>query len=167
MRVPRMMWQVAALTCSALIAAGCAKKESAPATDSAAGALAPAPAPMPTTTPAPIAVADLAGKWNIVAVPTTGDTTPTTSVLEITAPDQWTQHFSNGQVVKAKIVLAGDSVVTDAGPYPSVRRKGVKVTTHGVVRKQGDKLVGTTVAHYQVKTADSVVTLRVEGTRAP
>jgi hypothetical protein len=116
---------------------------------------------------APIAITDVAGKWTLIAVPTSGDTTPTKSVITVAAPNTWKQTFENGQVVTAKVVLAGDSIVTDAGPYPSVRRKGVKVMTHGVLRKQGDKLVGTTTAHYMVKSADSVLTLRVEGTRAP
>jgi hypothetical protein len=35
------------------------------------------------------------------------------------------------------------------------------------MRKEGDKLVGTTTAHYQIKGADSVLTLRSEATRAP
>jgi hypothetical protein len=116
---------------------------------------------------APIAIADVAGKWNVVAVPVSGDTTPTKFVLVVAAPNAWKQTYENGQVVTPKVVLAGDSIITDAGPYPSVRRKGVKVVTHGVLRKQGDKLTGTTTAHYQIKGADSVITLRVEGTRAP
>ena len=53
----------------------------------------------------------------------------------------------------------------DAGPYESVLRKGVKVTTHSVFRLQDGKLVGTTVAHYAIKGADSVRNLRSEGTR--
>jgi len=61
--------------------------------------------------------------------------------------------------------LAGDSIVADAGPYESALRKGVKVTTHSVFRLQDGKLVGTTVAHYATKGADSVLNLRSEGTR--
>jgi hypothetical protein len=54
----------------------------------------------------------------------------------------------------------------DAGPYPSVRRKGVTVSTNAVSRLQGGNLVGRSTAHYQVKTADSVLTLNSVGTRA-
>jgi hypothetical protein len=158
--------------CTAVAIVGCAKTDSKPAaTDSAAGAVAPAGAPaaaVAPAAPAAIVLADIAGKWNVVAIPTTGDTTPTKFVLDIVAsPQGITQTYANGQVVKPTVVVAGDSIVTDAGPYPSVRRKGVKVTTHGVMRKEGDKLVGTTTAHYLTKGADSVLTLRSEATRAP
>lgn len=157
--------------CTAVAIIGCAKTDSKPAaTDSASGAVVPAAAPAAApAAPAPIAIADIAGKWNVVATPTTGDTTPTKFVLTVVAsPESFTQKYENGQVVKPKIVVAGDSIVSDAGPYPSVRRKGVKVITHSVMRKEGDKLVGTSTAHYQgVKGADSVLTLRTEGTRAP
>ena len=53
-----------------------------------------------------------------------------------------------------------------AGPYESVLRKGVQVKTTTVFRLQDGKLVGTTVAHYTTKGADSVRNLRAEGTRA-
>jgi hypothetical protein len=43
----------------------------------------------------------------------------------------------------------------------------MQVTTHGVYRKDGDKLVGRVTAHYATKGADSVLVLRSEGTRAP
>jgi hypothetical protein len=43
----------------------------------------------------------------------------------------------------------------------------VKVTTTSVYRLQGDKLVGTTVAHYQTKGADSVLHLQSMGTKGP
>ena len=67
----------------------------------------------------------------------------------------------------AQITVSGDSVITETGPHASVRRKGVQVSTHAVFRKEGDKLVGTTTAHYKTKGADSVLVLRTEGTRAP
>jgi hypothetical protein len=53
-----------------------------------------------------------------------------------------------------------------AGPYPSVRRKGVQVTTYSTARLQGGSLTGNTTAHYKVKSADSVLTLTTSGTRA-
>jgi hypothetical protein len=56
--------------------------------------------------------------------------------------------------------------MTQAGPYPSVRRKGVQVTTDGVMRLQAGSLVGTNTAHYKVKTADSVLVLNTTGTKA-
>jgi hypothetical protein len=170
MSVPRRSVRLAIYCCTAVAVVGCAKSDTKTA-DSAAGAIAPPPAAAPAAVapaPAAIVLADLAGKWNVVAIPESGDTTPTKFVLQIAAtPDGWTQTYQNGLVVKPTIVVAGDSITSDAGPYSSVRRKGVKVTTHGVMRKQGDKLVGTSTAHYQVKGADSVLTLRTEATRAP
>jgi hypothetical protein len=40
------------------------------------------------------------------------------------------------------------------------------VTTNGTFRLQDGKLVGSTTAHYKTKSADSVLTLKVEGTKA-
>ncbi len=172
MSAPRRTSRLAVGLCTAVLVAACAKKERG-TTDSAAGAVSATNAPVatpagPSTPPAApaIAIADVAGTWTAVAIPTAGDTTPTKFTLVIAAPNSFKETFANGQVVTAKGVLAGDSVVTDAGPFASVRRKGLKVVTHSVMRKEGDKLVGTTTAHYQgVKTADSVVTLRTEATR--
>jgi hypothetical protein len=61
----------------------------------------------------------------------------------------------------------GDSVILDAGPYPSALRKNVQVTIHGASRLQDGKFVGMVTAHYSVKTADSVRVIKTEGTRMP
>ena len=158
----------------ALLAAACAKSDK-PAQDSAATAAAAAAAPAsaapvatPPAAPAPLALADIAGKWNLRSVPASGDTTPTNAVLQGSADaSSWKITFSNGLSVPARLTPAGDSIVTDIGPYASVRRKGVQVTTHGALRREGDKLVGTTVAHYTTKGPDSVLVLHSEATRAP
>jgi hypothetical protein len=78
----------------------------------------------------------------------------------------WTFTFPGRKPVPARVTVAGDSIRIAAGPYSSVRRKGVQVTTDGVLRLQNGSLVGTTTAHYKVKTADSVLTLTSSGTRA-
>jgi hypothetical protein len=57
--------------------------------------------------------------------------------------------------------------MTDTGPYESVRRKGVQVTTNTVFRLEGDSLVGISVARYATKGVDSVMRFRVTGSRAP
>jgi hypothetical protein len=147
------------------LAVACGKSDQA-AKDSAAMAAAPAPAPPPP--PAPLTLADIAGKWNLRTVPDSGDTTPTLSVLEGTADSaSWKIKFANGLTVPAHVTASGDSIITDIGPYASVRRKGMQVTTHGVMRREGDRLVGTTVAHYKTTRPDSVLRLRTAGTRAP
>ena len=66
-----------------------------------------------------------------------------------------------------RVSTSGDSIVTEAGPYESVLRKGTQVTTNSVLRLKDGKLVGTTVAHYKTTGADTVRMLRVEGTKNP
>jgi hypothetical protein len=149
--------------CAAAFAA-CAKKDETPADTSAA-----APPPAATTTPAPAPAVDLAtvaGKWDITSVPASGDTTATKYVLTATNNTSgWTLTFPNRPVVKVKVTTGGDSVIMDAGPFSSVRRKGVQVTTHSVSHFSGDNMTGVTTAHYTVNTADSVLTLNTTGTR--
>jgi hypothetical protein len=157
-----------AACCGVVVLAGCAKKEAAvdtaaiapPATATSSGAVAPAPA-------APVALADFNGTWKVRSVPTSGSDTSATELTLTANGDKWSQTYANGLKVPVKVSLSGDSVITDAGPYASVRRKGVQVITHGSFRKEGDKLVGTTTAHYKTKGADSVLVLHSEGTKAP
>lgn len=133
-------------------------------TDTAAGTVAATPAAA-----APISLAAVAGRWQMRAVPETGDTTPTTYVLTATSDTTgWSIAFPDRSPVPLRVLaVAGDSIVAEAGPYPSVRRRGVQVTTHNVMRMEGDRLVGRTVAHYRTRNADSTLTLRTEGTRRP
>ena len=160
----------AAACCGVVFLVGCAKKDSGRVDTAPAAAVAPAPTTATaagTLAPTPIALADLAGTWKFRSVPQSGpDTTATESTLT-SAGDKWTQTYSTGLKVPLHVAVSGDSVITDAGPFASVRRKGLQVTTHGVLRKEGDKLVGTTTAHYKTKGADSVLVLRTEGSRAP
>lgn len=151
--------------CLAVLVA-CAKTEKQPATDTAAAT--PAAAPAAPATPAPLSLASLAGKWAVRAT-TEGANSTTVSFDMVATADTsgWTINFPNRKPVPARIVaIAGDSVVTEAGPYESVIRKGVQVTTRSTMRLQDGKLVGTTVAHYATSRPDSVVSLRMEGTRA-
>ncbi len=150
--------------CAAALVA-CAKKDEAPVDTSAAMTPPPA-ATMTPAAPAPVNLADVAGKWDMRSVPTTGDTTATTYLLTATGTtDGWTLTFPGRKPMPAKVTTDADSITIDAGPYSSVRRKGVQVTTHSVDRMAGGNMVGTTVAHYTVKTADSVLTLNTTGTK--
>ncbi len=155
-----------AICCCAAVLAGCAKKDNAAATDTSMMASSTTSSTT-TTTPAPVNLADFAGKWNMRSVPASGDTTPTTYVLTATSTTSgWTITFPGRAAVPATITVAGDSIEIDAGPYSSVRRKGVQVRTTGGLRLQGGSLVGSNTAHYKVKTADSVLVLNTTGTRA-
>ena len=168
MLLPRVASHVAAC-CGVILLVGCAKADK-PADTTAAMAPATTTSAMSggAMASAPIALADVAGKWKVRAVPTSGaDTSATEFTLTATGTTEgWKFAFANGLTVPVRVTTSGDSIITDAGPYKSIRRKGVDVTTHGVFRKQGDKLVGTTIAHYN-KGADSVLTLHAEGMRAP
>jgi len=98
------------------------------------------------------------------------DSTLVTYQLTATADTSgWTITFPNRkQPIPARVVaVAGDSLVMEAGPYESVLRRGVQVTTHGVLRLENGKLVGQTVAHYRTARPDSVRTIPMEGTRTP
>ena len=151
---------IAVCLCVAVLT-GCAKKDNAAVDTMASDTAAATPAP------APINLADVAGRWNVRAVPATGDTTPTNSVITATANTSgWTITFPGRAPVPMRITVDGDSIMSEAGPYPSVRRKGLQVTTNGVMRLQGGNLVGTTTAHFQTKAADSVLVLNTMGTRA-
>jgi hypothetical protein len=158
--------RIAICSCAAVLA-GCAKKDNAAVDTTSTTASSTTSTTTTTTVPAPVNLADVAGKWNMRSVPTTGDTSATTYVLAATGTTSgWTFTFPGRKPVPARITAAGDSILISAGPYSSVRRKGVQVTTDGVMRLQNGSLVGSTTAHYKVKTADSVLTLTTSGTRA-
>jgi hypothetical protein len=154
-----------AICLGAAALAGCAKKENAAVDTSSAMAS----STVSTTSATPVNLADVSGKWNMRSVPTSGtDTSATTYVLTATnTTSGWTIKFPNRAAVPVRVTVEADSIVTTSGPYESVRRKGVQVTTNGVMRLQNGSLVGTTTAHYRVKTADSVLVLTTSGTRSP
>ena len=158
-----------ALACCAFVIAACAKKDNAAVDSSSvvASTTASATNTAPPPAPTPINLADVAGKWNMTAVPTSGtDTSPTHYVLTATnSPSGWTLTFPGRKPMPVQILADGDSIVITSPQYASVRRKGVQVSTNGVLRLQNGDLVGPTTAHYSVKTADSVMILNVTGTR--
>jgi len=129
----------------------------------AATPVAAAPAP-----PAPVSLASVAGTWNMRTMAAGSDSVLVSYQMVATADSTgWAFHFPKRDPVAIRVLaVAGDSIVTEAGPYQSVLRNGAKVTTNSVLRLQDGKLVGTTVAHYTAGP-DSVRNLRAEGTRAP
>ena len=135
------------------------------ATDTAAGATDTAPSA------SAISLADLAGTWNVTAKPESGtDTSSTRYTLTSTSDTSgWTITFPDRpQPVAVRVVaVQGDSIVTEAGPFQSVRRRNMQVTTRNVLRREGDRLVGSTRARYQTTGSDTVLVLRTEATRAP
>jgi len=97
------------------------------------------------------------------------DGTVVESELTATADTSgWTVTFPNQKPIPVRVIaVAGDSIVTKAGPYESVLRKGVQVTSRAVRRLQDGKLVGTSVSRYATSGPDSVARYRMEGTRVP
>ena len=110
----------------------------------------------------------VAGAWQMTAHPTAGrDSTPTLVRLNATADTTGWTMILGGQTVPLHVRVSGDTVITMSDPYTSVRRKGVTVRTSGTHVLDGDRLVGTTIAHYVVKGADSALVFRTEARRAP
>jgi hypothetical protein len=155
--------QRSAVLCSALLfIAACSKSDQAAQDSAKAAAAAPAPAPAPAVT-----LADFAGKWAVVASPESGkDTSVTKYTITATADTSgWVIDFPSGVKVPVHVMLSGDSVMIKTGEFSSQRRKNVKVWTEGSARLQGGKLVGETTAHYQKAGADSVLKLKIDGTK--
>lgn len=158
--------------CVSVVAVACAKPADKVA-DSSAGTVAAADsAAMGNTMGASaktVALSDVAGTWHVVARPADGkDTTATMATMTATADTTgWTMTMGKAKPVPLHVSVSGDSIMSTSDVYPSVRRKGVMVHTTSAYHMQGGKLAGTTVAHYHVKTADSVLTLHSEATKAP
>ena len=143
--------------CIAVALIGCGKPADKPADDTMGEA------------PAGISLADVAGTWSLRTMPESGDSTLVTYEMVVGADGSgWSITFPKRDPIPVRVVaVEGDSIVTEAGPFESVLRKGVQVTTHQVFRLQDGKLMGTTVARYAVSGPDTVARLRFEGTRAP
>jgi|GEM_PF-1461917 len=76
----------------------------------------------------------------------------------------WSMKFPDRPAIPVRVVTTGgDSVVTDAGPYPSTKRPGQSVTLlHAVSHFKGDHMTGTFEAHY---SGGLVVDGKTEATR--
>ena len=118
--------------------------------------------------PAPIALSDIAGKWTVSVMSGSADTTYFKFDMVATGDTSgWSFNFPNRKPVPVRVVaVEGDSIVTEAGPFESMLRKGVQVVSTTVNRLQDGKLVGTTTARYKTTGPDSVTTLHFEATRA-
>ena len=152
------------LFCCAAVLVGCSKSEDQPAGDTTAAASATPEAP------ATISLADIAGKWKVRTTDEAGGNVVESEMTATADTSGWTLTLPNRKPVPVRVVaVAGDSIVTEAGPFESVLRKGVQVNTRAVYRLQDGKLVGTTEARYAASAGgrDSVAHRPTEGTRAP
>jgi hypothetical protein len=107
----------------------------------------------------PLALADLAGRWKVRANNYRGDSL---TVYELNATGDttgWTITFPNRPPLPLQIIaVAGDSIVTETGPYPSILRNSVSVRSlRSVNRLEGDQIVGSFTARYETTAPDSVL----------
>lgn len=146
-----MRWLV--LFCATVSGVGCAPAEKQPPQDQATAA-------------AIVSLADFAGAWTITGFAESSDSVLITYELNATAtPDGWTSTLPGRQPMPVRVVLVdGDSVVTETGPFESALRPGIMVTTRSVARLQADTLTGSIVARYDA-AGDSVLTGRLRGVR--
>ena len=125
-------------------------------------------APAVEEAPAGVSLADVAGTWHVTGKEGNEKQTVTYDLVATADRSGWSIKFPNRDPIPARVVaVEGDSIVTEAGPFESVLRKGVQVNSQVVSRLQDGKLVGTTTARYEVKGADSVAHITFEGTKAP
>jgi hypothetical protein len=149
-----MLWQASALS---LLLLGCASEPAEEPADEV---------PADTVAAAPTAsLADFAGTWDVRAVPVSGDTTASVAQMVVT-PESWTLVMADRDPVEGVVTVSGDSILVTHGPYQSIRREGMTVTTNSVFWLEGDMLTGTMVAHYETAESDSVLNLTLEGVRA-
>lgn len=134
----------------------CSKANDAPNPEAAAVAVA---------TPAPVDLASLAGTWTMHTMPDGRDTVITSEITATGTTEGWTMTIAGRAPVPVRVQVDGDSIMTETGPFPSVLRPGVMVTTSSVYHLVDGKLVGTMVARYQGAGADSVMTGRQEATK--
>jgi hypothetical protein len=106
-----------------------------------------------------------AGSWNGKTMVGPKDSVVATYVLTIAAEGKSaTMKFPKHAPIPTRIVaMGGDSVVTEAGPYPSVLRPGQTVTSlHTVAHYKGNTMTGWFEAHY---TNGDVVKGKIQATR--
>jgi hypothetical protein len=147
-----------ALFCCAGLLFGCGEQQEA-ASDEMAGEA----APMAEMT----SLADYAGTWQMQALTETGDSVLVEYEMVATdGMDGWTITFPDRDPMSVRIVAhEGDSIVTEVGPYESLFRPGVMVTTRSVGRLENGTMVGTFTATYETEEADSILTGQSRGTK--
>lgn len=115
-----------------------------------------------------VSLAAMAGTWNMRTLNMAGDSVLVTyDIFATNELSGWTLTFPGRAPIPVRVMeVAGDSVVLDAGPYPSALQSGVTVSTRFDMQYQGNRLEGLITAIYNLPAGPSTVPLRVEGTRA-
>jgi hypothetical protein len=153
--------------CGAALLVGCSKTDNRVTGATGRADTGMTPSVQPTASPT-ISLADFAGKWNTHATNEAGTVVGEAVVIATADTSGWTLNFPKQKPIPMRVIaVAGDSVVTEVGPYASFQRKGAQVRSRAVNRLQNGKLVASLEGHYIMAGRDSVVHLRVEGTREP
>jgi hypothetical protein len=92
---------------------------------------------------------DVAGVWDAKSMVGPNDSVVATSVLTADTSG-WTMKLEGRDLIAMRVVaMGGDSIVTVAGPYPSILRAGLTVTVlRNVSHYKGDTMWGTFEALY-------------------
>ena len=114
-----------------------------------------------------IALADVAGTWNLTGTLATEEATVIEySVVATDSETGWLLNLPDRDPIEIRIIaIDGDSIVGESGPFPSILREGVMVTTRTVLRLHGEALAGTLDATYDTDPVQTVPGT-FEGTRA-
>ena len=112
-----------------------------------------------------IKLSDAAGTWNTKASVGPNDSVTVPSVTTVSKDGKTWNTTVNGVSHAVRIVsFGGDSIVTEAGPYPSALRPGQTVSLiHTVGHYKGNMMTGTFTSHY----ADGkVISGKLQSTRS-
>jgi hypothetical protein len=93
---------------------------------------------------------DVAGTWHTKATVGPNDSATVNSVTIVSADGKSWSTTTNGTTHTVRVVsFGGDSIVTEAGPYPSALRPGQTVSLiHTVWHIKGNNMTGTFTSHY-------------------
>jgi hypothetical protein len=110
---------------------------------------------------------DYAGTWQMQALTEAGDSVLVEYEMVATdGMDGWTITFPERETMPLRVIShEGGSLITEVGPYESLFRPGVMVTTRSVGRLENGSMVGTFTATYETEDADSIMTGQSRGTK--
>jgi hypothetical protein len=111
-----------------------------------------------------IKLSDVAGTWNTKSYVAPDDSVVTSMTTVSADGKTWTLILAGRAPIPMRVVASGGaSIVTEAGPYPSILKPGLSVTLlRDVGHYAGDKMTGTFEAHY---SSGEIHTGRVAATR--
>jgi hypothetical protein len=114
----------------------------------------------------PAGAQNAAGVWNNKYMLGPKDSVIATVTITVSADQKtWSMQFPDRPAIPVRVVATGgDSVVTEAGPYPSTKRTGQSVNLRAVSHYNGDHMTGTFEAHY---SGGLVVQGKTDATRTP